>query len=184
MALYRVLMLSLGLTACTSAPVQVGPSARSTGTYAVQFCRGACAPGDTSAAFATGVLVLQSRPILAKLAPTAEAQLDTTGRIDQPLDACFAVRVHRHLGDTFVGIVHRAVMHWSPPTADSTVAFEMLSSPDASYFVTLRWRPDSLRGHGASFMGGGGPMPPDSIVAWRTGPAEPEVCTRFTVDTL
>ena len=62
MRLSRILGLGLVLAACTGAPAEVGPADAATGTYAVQFCRGACAPRDSSAAFATGVLVLQSRP--------------------------------------------------------------------------------------------------------------------------
>jgi hypothetical protein len=187
MRLSRILGLGLVLAACTGAPAEVGPAVAATGTYAVQFCRGACAGGDSSAAFATGVLVLQSRPILATLVPTARARLDTAGAIDRPLNACYAVRVRRRPGGTLLGVVQRAVMHWWPPAADSTVRFEMFSSPDASYHVDLRWRPDSLRGRGASFMAGpadADSMPADSVVAWRTGAAEPEACTRFPVDTV
>lgn len=146
------------------------------GTYRFWLCQPACAPDDSTNAYAIGLAVL----VRDSSSLPDEVHRSWLWRSmswdDRPANGCFELEPVWH-ANSYAGIHRKGIFSWTLQP-DSGVTFSVFSSPDAGYRVRVGIRADSLIGRGDSWGVGAAEIsaPADFVRGSKLGPADNEIC--------
>jgi hypothetical protein len=159
-----------------AADVLVGQAPSRAGTYRIVVCKvGRCGFGDTAAIKTSGTLVLSDTQFVPRQFPDTARKWFEFG-MDHP-NACYVMTPPRRGSETFAGARRVGLTRWTARSPDRIDVF-LYASPDAWHAFSGIVAGDTIRGRGSSWGAGAAEVKwlPDSVVAVRTGPADPTLC--------
>lgn len=171
-----VAALALGLVARATARAPIA------GTYALRLCKAdrPCVATDSAAVLVHGYVVLSDSLGFGRLPKGLHSRFRRFGAAGVVPSGCYALERGPGWAElhTLAGVSAARWFRWTPTGEAGGVEFALYTSPDARHVVHARVDDAGLVGVGASWSAyrSYDPVGPDSVIATRIGPPEPEHC--------
>lgn len=178
-ALAAALMLSIAAPATAQAPTA--------GTYALRVCKAdrPCVATDSAAVLARGYVVLSDSLSFGRLPSSLQSRFRRFGASGVVPSGCYALERGQGWAElqTLAGVSAARWCRWAPRGDARGVEFALYTSPDARHVVRARVDDAGLVGVGASWSAyrSYDSVGPDSVIATRIGPPDPEPCVTAAV---